>query len=161
MPATVADLDDVGNHLFVRARDAMLACGEQADVRALPPPQRIERVLNAWFDALAPHRLAARDILLYRLQPPHLHHQAALVVALSRTVQWLREAAGLVGAGRRRSREETSLTVLFVTVLPMWLADSSPGQQRTKQSLARRLSSLGRRLGWERRVRPPGQLNDR
>jgi AcrR family transcriptional regulator len=140
--AEVSDLDAVCNRLFARARDAMLAEGERPEVRALSPRDRIERVLTAWFAALAPHRAAARDILLYKLAPLHLHHQAGLIVALSRTVQWLREAAGLTAAGARRSREEAALTFLFATTLLTWLTDSSPGQERTRQTLHRRLARV-------------------
>lgn len=132
--ALVPDMDALGNRLFARARDAMLARGQEPDVRSRPPRARIEACLAAWFDSLAPHRAAARDILLYKLAPLHIHHQAALGVALARTVQWLREAAALSATGRRRSREEVQLTALFVTTLLQWFADRSPNQERTKAS---------------------------
>jgi AcrR family transcriptional regulator len=137
--AVVPDLDAVGDHLFARARDAMLARGQEPGIRALPSRERIAAALMAWLDALAPHRATARDILMYKLAPVHVHHQAALIVAVSRTVQWLREAAGLSASGFRRSREEARLTLLFTAMLGLWFGDRSPNQARTKSWLRRRL----------------------
>jgi AcrR family transcriptional regulator len=144
----VPDKDALGNRLFARAAGAMLALGEQSRFRALPAQERIFRAMTAWLDALAPHRAAARDILLYKLAPAHLHHQAALVVALSRTVQWIREAAGLVAAGRGRRREEVRLTLLLLATLLFWFLDGSPGQERTHEFLRRRLEAMSDRLAW-------------
>lgn len=142
------DKDAVGNRLFARAGGAMLALRDDAGFRALPEQERIYRAIAAWFMALGPHRTIARDILLYKLAPSHLHHQAALVVALSRTVQWIREAALLPATGRGRRREETWLTLLFAATLLFWFADASPEQERTYAFLRRRLGSMGAWLGW-------------
>jgi ubiquinone biosynthesis protein COQ9 len=142
------DKDAVGNRLFARAGSAMLALRDDAGFRALPGQERIYRAITTWFAALGPHRATARDILLYKLAPSHLHHQAALVVALSRTVQWIREAALLPATGRARRREETRLTLLFAATLLFWLADASADQERTHAFLRRRLESMGARLGW-------------
>ena len=142
------DKDAVGNRLFARAGSAMLALRDEAGFRALPARERIHRAITAWFGVLAPHRATARDILLYKLAPSHLHHQAALVVALSRTVQWIREAALLPATARGRRREETWLTLLFAATLLFWFADASPGQERTYDFLRRRLGSIGAWLGW-------------
>ena len=142
------DKDAVGNRLFARAGSAMLGLRDDAGFRALPVQERIYRAITMWFGALAPHRAAARDILLYKLAPSHLHHQAALVVALSRTVQWVREAALLPATGRARRREETRLTALFAATLLLWFADPAREPDRTFGFLRRGLEAIGRRLGW-------------
>jgi AcrR family transcriptional regulator len=142
------DKDAVGNRLFARAGDAMLALREDAGFRALPAQERVYRAITTWFGALAPHRAAARDILLYKLAPSHLHHQAALVVALSRTVQWVREAALLPATGRARRREETRLTALFAATLLLWFADPAPERDRVFGFLRRGLAAIGGGLGW-------------
>jgi AcrR family transcriptional regulator len=142
------DKDAVGNRLFARAGSAMLALRDDAGFRALPAQERIHRAITAWFTALGPQRATARDILLYKLVPSHLHHQAALVVALSRTVQWIREAALLPATGRGRRREETWLTLLFAATLLFWFADASSEQERTYAFLRRRLGSMAGWLGW-------------
>jgi AcrR family transcriptional regulator len=142
------DKDAVGNRLFARATRAMLALGDDAGFRALPTEERVYRAMTTWLDALAEHRAAARDILLYKFAPSHLHHQAALVVALSRTVQWVREAARLAATGRGRRREETWLTLLFLATVLFWFADPSADQERTRAFLRRRLEAAGARLAW-------------
>jgi AcrR family transcriptional regulator len=142
------DKDAVGNRLFARAGRAMLALREDAAFRALPAEERIYRAITTWFAALAAHRAAARDILLYKLAPAHLHLQAALVVALSRTVQWVREAALLPASERARDREEVWLTLLFASTLLFWFADRSSGQERSYAFLRRRLDRMSPWMGW-------------
>jgi AcrR family transcriptional regulator len=142
------DKDAVGNRLFARAGRAMLTLRDDAGFRALPAQERIYRSITTWFAALSPHRATARDILLYKLAPSHLHHQAALVVALSQTVQWVREAALLPATGRARRREETRLTLLFAATLLFWFADPAPESDRADAFLRRGLEALGGRLGW-------------
>jgi ubiquinone biosynthesis protein COQ9 len=143
------DKDAVGNRLFARAGSAMLALRDDAGFRALAAQERIYRAITAWFAALGPHQATARDIFLYKLAPSHLHHQAALVVALSRTVQWVREAALLPATGRGRRREETWLTLLFAATLLFWFADRSPNQERSYAFLRRRIESMSARFGWK------------
>jgi AcrR family transcriptional regulator len=143
-----ADKDAVGNRLFARAGGAMLALRDDAGFRALPAQERVYRAITTWFGALGPHRATARDILLYKLAPSHLHHQAALVVALSRTVQWVREAALLPATGRACRREETRLTALFAATLLFWFADPAPEPDRAFAFLRRGLEAIGGRLGW-------------
>ncbi len=142
------DKDAVGNRLFARAGSVMLGLREDAGFRALPAQERIYRAITTWFAALGPHRATARDILFYKLAPAHLHHQAALVVALSRTVQWIREAALLTATGRQRRREETRLTLLFAATLLLWFADPAPEPDRVYAFLRRGLEAMGGRLGW-------------
>lgn len=142
------DKDAVGNRLFARAVGAMLALRDDAGFRALPTQERIYRAITTWLGALSEHRAAARDILLYKFAPSHLHHQAALLVALSRTVQWIREAAQLSTTGRGRRREEARLTLLLVATVLFWFADPSPHQERTRAFVRRRLEAMGARLAW-------------
>jgi AcrR family transcriptional regulator len=142
------DKDALGNRLFARATEAMLALRDDAAFRTLSTEERAYRAIAAWFGALAEHRAVARDIFLYKLAPSHVHLQAALVVALSRTVQWVREAAGLETAGRARRREETRLTLVFAATFAFWLTDRSPEQERTLAFLRRRLERAGASLAW-------------
>lgn len=142
------DKDAIGNRLFARATDIMLALRDQAGFRALPTQERIYRAITTWLGTLAPHRATARSILLYKFAPAHVHHQAALVVALSRTVQWVREAAELVATGRERQREEMWLTLLLIATVLLWFVDPSPHQERTQAFLRRRLEAAGSCLAW-------------
>lgn len=142
------DKDAVGNRLYTRATDAMLALRDQTNFRTLPTQERIYRAITTWLDTLAEHRATARNILLYKFAPTHVHHQAALVVALSRTVQWIREAAELAATGRGRRREEMWLTLLLTATVLFWFADPSPHQERTRAFLHRRLEAAGACLAW-------------
>ncbi len=139
-----ADLDAVANAWLARADDAMLAVAERADLVAAPAPDRIAAALTAWFTALGGRRRMLGSILSYKLQPSHVHLQAALVVATSRRVQWLREAARLDASGRRKSVEELGLTLLFTATVLRWINDGSENFERTRAFIARTLERADR-----------------
>ncbi len=130
------DLDAVANAWLARADDAMLAVAERADLVDAPAPDRIEAALTAWFTALGGRRRMLKSILSYKLLSSHIHLQAALVVATSRRVQWLREAARLDALGRQKSVEESGLTLLFAATVLCWLNDSSENFERTRAFIA-------------------------
>ena len=135
------------------ADDAMLAVAGRADLAEAPPPERIEAALIAWFTALGGRRRMLGSILAYKLQPSHIHLQAALVVATSRRVQWLREAARLDATGRQKSLEESGLTVLFAAAVLRWLNDRSENLERTQGFIARRLALADRLMvAWAKAI---------
>src|SRR5690606_35094125 len=74
-----------------------------------------------------------------------------LIFNLSRTIQWLREAALLEGRGPRRGFEEIALTGLFLGALSRWVRDDSPGQERTRLYIRRRLERGERFMSRRRR----------
>lgn len=145
----VADLDAVGNLLFARADRAMLAAASAPGFERRSAKERLALTLRAWLAALAPHRAAVRAMLAYKLKPAHLHHHAALVVDLSRTVQWWREAARLDATGRQQEVEEIGLSALLAATVLHWLFDRSPGQDRAHRRLDRRLAVAD---GWMARL---------
>jgi AcrR family transcriptional regulator len=149
------DADAIAEAWLTRADRAMLAPAE-AGFANLPPAQRIERALLRWLDALAPHRAVTQQILVGKLYPGHPHFVAALIVRLSRTVQWLREAALLRAGPPRRQIEEIALTWLLVATVAVWALDGSPGQQATRRFLAGRLRDAGRFRAWCPRRRQAG-----
>lgn len=136
--ARFRDLDAVADWWFRRAWQAMLVetpegFGER------PAGERVEIQLMRWFDALAAHRRVTGQMLRAKLYPSHPHHWVPLVFNLSRTIQWLRDAAGLDAGGLRRQAEEVWLTGLFLAALWVWLRDETPEQRRTRGFLRRRL----------------------
>ena len=149
------DLDAVADGWFARANAAMIAPRGRG-FAAKPPRERIRDLMQSWFDALAPHRRVGAQMLAAKLHPPHPHHWVPLIFTLSRTVQWLRDAAGLDAGGRRRQVEEVGLSALFLATLFVWAKDDSPGQGRTGKFLNSRLSEADRVMGrlW------PGPGND-
>jgi AcrR family transcriptional regulator len=133
------DLDGVADAWFAQAWRAMLA----------PPPPgfgdwpaqaRLHDRMMLWFDALAEHRHVTGEMLRGKLYPSHPHHWVPMIFNLSRTIQWLREAALLDAGGLRRQVEEVGLTALFLATLAVWLHDESGGQERTRERLRRRLA---------------------
>ncbi|MDP6391255.1 MAG: hypothetical protein QF654_15270 [Alphaproteobacteria bacterium] len=136
------ELDEIGDAWFARADTAMLKIGGKAG--KLPAAERLHRAIVCWLDVLAPHRRVARDILTYKLRWPHVHLTAALVVRLSQTVQWLREAAALDATGRQKQIEETGLSMLFASTVAYWLYDGSADQRRTREFLRRGLARSDR-----------------
>jgi hypothetical protein len=103
-------------------------------------------MLMRWFDALAPHKQVSSQMIGEKLHPPHAHHWVPMIFDLSRTIQWLREAAMLDAGGRRRQLEEVGLTMLFLATLRVWRRDDSPGQERTREFLKRRLAGADRTM---------------
>ena len=141
--AEFADLDAVGDAWLGRADDAMLAAPIDP---GSPARERIEQAMLAWFAALDGRRRTLRQMLAYKLAPSHLHLQAALIVATSRRVQWLREAARLDASGVQKQVEEIGLTALFATAALVWLFDDSADGARTRRFIRRRLAAADRMM---------------
>ena len=133
------DLDAVGNTLFARADRAMLNAARAPGFDKLPPRERLHRVMMAWFETLDPHRRHVRAILRYKFAFAHIHLRAALVVRLSRTVQWIREAAKLDAVGLRHDVEEIGLSALMVVTVMHWLSAPVADLGATCTFLQRRL----------------------
>ncbi len=140
------DKDAVADAWLARADAAMLASPAKG-FAAQPPEERLHTVIMAWLDALAAHRHVTGEIFAEKLWPFHPHHNLALILWVSRTVQWIREAALLDAIGPRKQVEEIGLTGLFVAVTNVWLRDESEGQERTRLLLARRLGNADRLMG--------------
>lgn len=129
------DKDALAEAWFDRADAALLAVPQAPGWLELTPRQRLHRAICAWLDALAPHRRLTAEMLRYKFQPEHLHLQALGVMRISRTVQWVREAAHLPTAGWRREVEEAVLTTMYLATFARWLADDSAGAERTRAFL--------------------------
>jgi AcrR family transcriptional regulator len=106
--------DDLAEAWFDRADLALIRAGEAPEWNCLPIRERLLRTILAWFDALAARRELSIQMLRYKLQPDHLHLQAAGLLRISRTVQWIRETARLPTVGWRREVEEVVLTGIFL-----------------------------------------------
>ncbi|TCO81230.1 TetR family transcriptional regulator [Plasticicumulans lactativorans] len=127
--------EDLTDPWFDRADRAMLLDAASAEFRSLPTRARLHRAIMTWLDALAAHRRVTRQMILAKLEPGHVHIQVPAVMRISRTVQWLREAAGLRDAGLRRALAESVLTGIYLATFVHWMGDDSPGSTRTRQRL--------------------------
>ncbi len=133
------DTDAIADAWFRVGLDAMLAPPPRGFSRR-PPAERLEILLQRWFDALAPHRRVTAEMLIAKMWIYHPHHYVPMVFNLSRLIQWLRDLAGLDAGGRRKQIEETGLTVLFLATLAVWCRDDTENQERTRVFLKRRLA---------------------
>jgi hypothetical protein len=137
----VRDQDAIADAWFGRARKAMLAPLE-CEFAELPMRERRKILIWRWFDALAPHREVTVQMLRTKSRRYHLHNLVPMVVNLSRTIQWLGDAAGLDAGGRRHQFEEIGLPGLFLAILAVWARDDTFGRECTRRFLDRRLSRV-------------------
>jgi AcrR family transcriptional regulator len=138
--------EDVVEAWFDRADRAMLAAAAAPEFRALATPrERLHRVIMHWLTALGPHRRVTRQMILGKLEPGHLHIQIPGLLRVSRTVQWMREAAALEPPGMtQRAFEEVATTGIYLMTFVHWMLDDSPQAARTAQFLERRLKDAER-----------------
>lgn len=141
------DRDALAQACFDAADAALLAQAHDPGWPRTDVRERLARGILAWLDALPPPPVV-RGMVLYRLQPEHVHLQVAAVMHTSRTVQTLREAAMLRATGLRREAEEAALTAIFLATFTAWLFDATPGASRTRARLARAIDIAHRIGGW-------------
>jgi ubiquinone biosynthesis protein COQ9 len=127
---------------FDRADRAALALHDGPEFTAIPRHERLQRLIMAWLNALAPHHRLTREMLAYKLEPGHLHLQVQGVTRISRTVQWFREAAHQDSRGARRILEESLLTMIYLTAFTRWLYDDSPDFSDTRRLLEQSLRRM-------------------
>ncbi len=106
---------------FDRADQAMLARAKAADLLPLTPAKRLEELLLTWLASLAAHRAVTGQMLLYKLEPGHVHLQIGGLLRISRTVQWWREAAQRETLHLRRIAEESLLSGVYLRCFIHWL----------------------------------------
>jgi len=140
--AHFAEKDDLIDAWLDRADAAMLRLHDRGALDGLSPRERIRTLILAWLDTLAPHHRVTREMIAHKLEFGHVHVQFPAVLRISRTVQWIREAALLDAPLPRRALEETAMTALFVKVFLCWLRDRPPEFTRTRRWLDRGLEVL-------------------
>lgn len=131
--------EDLVEAWFDRADAAMLAVTEEPGFDQLASGRRIHMLIMAWLDALSRYRVVTRQMIVNKLEPGHLHVQIPGLLRVSRTVQWVREAAGRDATFVRRALEETALTSIYLATFTYWMGDDSDGSQHTRQFLESRL----------------------
>lgn len=124
---------------FDRADQALLARSKATDLIALEPARRLEELLMAWLDCLATHREVTGQMLLYKLEPGHVHLQVLGLLRISRTVQWWREAAQRETLHLRRIAEESLLTGVYLRSFIHWLRHPEEDAAEFRALLRRQL----------------------
>lgn len=136
--------DDLVDAWLDRADATMLARFPQQGA-SMSRTQRLNLAIQVWLDTLSAHHKLTGDMLLYKLEPGHIHLQAAGILRISRTVQWFREAADLKASHLARIGQEVALSSLFIGIFVHWLRDTSPHQSKTRQRLQTHLNR-GKRI---------------
>lgn len=143
-------LDDIRTHFrekedlvdawFDRADAAMLRQSETESFYKLTGRQRLQHLIMGWLAALFPHRRATRQMIYGKFEPGHLHYQVAGLLRVSRTVQWMREAAGRKSVLPWRAIEESVLTSIYLMIFFFWMNDESENSRQTAALLERCLT---------------------
>lgn len=136
--------DELVESWYDRADRAMLQCTAQAGFTSLSYRTRLHTLIMAWLDFLATHKTVSRDMLLYKLEPAHIHLQIQGLLRVSRTVQWLREAAGMDSTHLQRIAEEIGLSGIYLRTFAYWMFDSSAQQAQTHTFLDNQLGRAER-----------------
>ncbi len=124
---------------FDRADSAMLKAAESVVFLSLTPREKLQHLIMSWLDALATHRRVSRQMIGTKLEPGHLHIQIPAIMRISRTVQWMREAAQRDATFLRRALEETGLTSIYLATFLFWMRDESENSRRTRDFLEHKL----------------------
>ena len=148
MRAHFREKEDLTDAWFDRADTAMLQEAGAPGFAELAPRARLQRLIMAWLAALAGHRRVTRQMICGKFEPGHFHYQYAGLLRVSRTVQWLREAAQRDAVLPWRALEETALTAIYVAAFFYWMRDDSEGAARTAAFLERLLARAERLARW-------------
>ena len=149
--------ENITDAWFDRADSVMLRAAEAADFQALSTRERLHHLIMTWLSALCPHRKVTREMIYGKLEPGHLHVQIPGAMRVSRTVQWIREAAHRDATYLQRALEETALTTIYLLTFFYWMRDDSADSVATSRFLERRLAGaehLSHRV-FGRRVEKP------
>lgn len=136
--------EELADAWFDRADAAMLEEAESPGFSELPPRTRLHRLIMTWLAALAAHRRVTRQMIRGKFEPGHVHYQYAGLLRVSRTVQWLREAAHRDAVLPWRAMEETALTAIYLAAFFYWMRDDSEKASRTGAFLDRLLARAER-----------------
>lgn len=127
--------DDLVEAWYDCADTNMLKAAETAEFSAMDKATRLHRLIMAWLDTLATHKTVSRDMLLYKLEPAHIHLQVLGILRISRTVQWFLEAAQSKTTHLSRIFEEIGLTSIYLMTFCYWMRDKSDQQQASRDFL--------------------------
>ena len=134
-----AEKEQIGDAWFDRADQNMLKVMQSSVFATLNNQQKFHRLMMAWLEPLAINQKVTRQMILNKLEPGHLHIQIPALLRISRTVQWLREAADQHSTLPWRAVDETALTGVYLITFCCWLTDNTSMYQRTRRCLERQL----------------------
>lgn len=146
--AEFREKEELTDAWFDRADAAMLQEAAVPGFPGLSPRERLHRLIMAWLMAQASQRRVTRQMICGKFEPGHIHYQYAGLLRVSRTVQWLREAAQRDAMLPWRAIEETVLTSIYLATFFYWMRDDSEQATRTSTFLDKLLSQAERLAQW-------------
>ena len=129
---------------FDHADQAMLQACEPESFAQEGTREKLHLLIMKWLAALQLHRRVARQMIVGKLEPGHIHYQVQGLLRISRTVQWLREAAGISSVLPWRALEEAALTAIYLATFTKWMFDESEESQSTSRFLQESLNAACR-----------------
>ena len=133
--------DDLVEAWFDRADAAMLEDAMSTEYLQLSVRDRIHRSIMCWLNSMSSYRQITGEMLLYKLEFGHVHLQMQGIMRISRTVQWILEAAKRDATHLRRVLEEVAVTTIYLAAFTQWLRDDSLNAEQTSSFLNRLLSN--------------------
>lgn len=140
--------EDLTDAWFDRADAAMLQEAANPVFEKLSSRGRLHRSIMTWLTALAGHRRVTQQMICGKFEPGHLHYQFSGLLRVSRTVQWLREAAHRDAVLPWRAIEEAALTAIYLATFFCWMRDASENALRTSRFLDNLLTRAERMAQW-------------
>lgn len=134
-----AEKEQISDAWFDRADQNMLKAMQSIVFATLDNQQKFHHLMMAWLEPLAINHKVTRQMILNKLEPGHLHIQIPALLRISRTVQWLREAADQHSTLPWRAVDETALTGVYLITFCCWLTDNTSMYKRTRRCLERQL----------------------
>lgn len=131
---------------YGRRLDQTVAKGCSADDLDQPVRDRLFDALMRRFDAMKPHRDGLRAIARDLRRDPLAALGAVCSVACSMAV--MLEAAGVSASGAFGRARTKGLTVIYLSVLRVWLDDDSEDSARTMAALDRHLDNADRAMSF-------------
>lgn len=143
-----AEKEDLVDAWFDRADARMLDEADNPEIVEFPTKMRLHHLMMVWLKSFHPYRQVTRQMVLGKLEPGHIHFQIKGIMRVSRTVQWLREAAHRRATLPLRAFEETGLTTIYLVTFLYWMYDRSKGAEDTSNFLLARLTSAQSIVNW-------------
>jgi len=134
--------DDLVEAWFDRSDKTVFSEKASEDFISLAAHERVHKLMMQWFLSLSEHRKVTRQMLCYKLEFGHIHLQVLGIMRISRTVQWIREAALLKTKNIHRIIEEIYLTRIFLSGFTRWLFDNSKNNLHTTNYLHSALKNI-------------------
>lgn len=125
---------------FARRIDGIVMAAETDWDSEETPRDRLFDIMMRRFDALSPYKGAIKALMREARRNPSLAMGGGC--QLSRSMQWMLEAAGISNSGPLACTRKSALSLAYLAVLRTWLQDDSVDQATTMASLDAQLRRL-------------------